>query len=78
MGAMIALFLVTEAVNVALGIIALRKTGHRLSPFWVPTLHLYFPMGALSAYKALWEVVTRPFYWDKTSHGVFDPVEPGA
>lgn len=67
-----ALFLVTELTNVALGCIALRRTRHRLSLLWVPTLQLYFPLGALASYKALWEVLRNPFYWDKTSHGKYD------
>jgi cellulose synthase/poly-beta-1,6-N-acetylglucosamine synthase-like glycosyltransferase len=71
--ALMVLFLATEAVNIAVGIVALAMTRHRLSPLWVPTLHLYFPLGALASYKAAWEMVTKPFYWDKTSHGVFAP-----
>jgi hypothetical protein len=26
-------------------------------------------MQALAAYKAFWELLRCPFYWDKTSHG---------
>lgn len=73
---LVGLFLVSEALNIATGIVALRRSGHRLSPLWVPTLHFYFPLAALAAYKALWEMVARPFYWDKTRHGLFDPGEP--
>jgi hypothetical protein len=32
-------------------------------------MHLYFPLGAFAAYKALYELAGRPFYWDKTAHG---------
>lgn len=70
--AVVGLFLITEATNLALGLAALRLTRHGFSRFWVPSLHLYFPLGALAAYKALWEALTKPFYWDKTSHGQFD------
>ncbi len=73
--AMIALFLLSEIVNIALGVIALRRSGHRLSPLWVPSLHLYFPLAVLAAYKGLWEMLARPFYWDKTRHGIFDPAD---
>ncbi len=66
------LFLATEAVTVGMGIFALRRTSHKLSLLWVPTLHIYYPLAALASYKALWELVTKPFYWDKTSHGIFD------
>ncbi|MDH2325522.1 glycosyltransferase [Cereibacter sp. SYSU M97828] len=69
---LIGLFLLTEAVNITLGILALRRTRHRLSPLWVPTLILYFPLATLSAYKALREMITAPFFWDKTQHGKFD------
>jgi cellulose synthase/poly-beta-1,6-N-acetylglucosamine synthase-like glycosyltransferase len=73
--AMIALFLLSEAVNITLGIVALKRTGHHLSPLWVVSLHLYFPLAVLAAYKGLWEMIARPFYWDKTHHGIYDPVE---
>jgi hypothetical protein len=31
---------------------------------------VYFTMGALASYKALYEMIVTPFYWDKTEHGV--------
>lgn len=65
-------FLLSELVNITMGVAGLRLSGQRLSPLWVPTLHLYFPLGVLAGYKALWEVLRRPFYWDKTTHGHFD------
>ena len=37
---------------------------------WTLTLPIYWPLGALAAYKALWEMIVRPFFWDKTEHGV--------
>jgi cellulose synthase/poly-beta-1,6-N-acetylglucosamine synthase-like glycosyltransferase len=70
--ATIAVLLLSEAVNLAVGIIGLRRTQHGLSAWWVPTMKLYFPLATVAAYKALMELVTRPFYWDKTSHGLFD------
>ncbi len=62
-------FLASEAINIALGLTGTRLAGHLTLRKWVPTLHLYFPLGALASYKALWEIVTKPFYWDKTAHG---------
>lgn len=81
--ALTALFLTSEAVNICLGVIGLRRAGKPVSALWVPTLHVYFPLGSLASIKALWELVRRPFYWDKTSHGHFDagavaPPLPGA
>ena len=66
------LFLATEAVTISMGMFALRRTKHKLSLLWVPTLHVYYPLAALASYKALLELITKPFYWDKTSHGIFD------
>ncbi len=63
------LFLLAEGLNLALGIVGLRRSGQKLSWLWVPTLAVYFPLQALAAYKALWELLRCPFYWDKTSHG---------
>ena len=36
---------------------------------WALTMPLYFPLGVLAIYKALYEVMVKPFYWDKTQHG---------
>jgi glycosyltransferase XagB len=65
-------FLVSELVNLVTGAVGLRRSGHGLSLLWVPTLKLYYPLATLAAYKGLAELVTRPFYWDKTTHGIFD------
>jgi hypothetical protein len=35
-------------------------------------MKVYFPLATLAAYKAMIELVTHPFYWDKTTHGIFD------
>ena len=65
------LFALAEALNIVLGVVGLRRSGQDLSQAWVPTLALYFPLQALAGYKALWELLRCPFYWDKTSHGAF-------
>ena len=73
--ALMGLFLVTEAVLLVVTLIALRLTPARINPLWALMLHLYFPLAALASYKAAWELINRPFYWDKTRHGLFDPPE---
>ncbi|WP_444462601.1 glycosyltransferase family 2 protein [Rhodobacter capsulatus] len=65
-------FVLTEIVNITVGAWAVRGKDHRHLIPWVPTLNLYFPLGALAGWKAIYEVITKPFYWDKTVHGVFD------
>ncbi len=65
-------FLLSELIAITTSAWACRGAEHRHLIKWVPTLHLYYPLGALAGWKALYELVARPFYWDKTSHGIFD------
>lgn len=62
----------TAALSIIFDIAGMRRTKHGLNPLWALTLTLYHPLATLAAYKALWELMTKPFYWDKTSHGHFD------
>ncbi|MEN9409080.1 MAG: hypothetical protein RL216_1054 [Pseudomonadota bacterium] len=64
-------FLMAEAIGTALTFIALRRSGQRINPLWIPALHAYFPLGTIAAAKAVVELLLRPFYWDKTQHGQF-------
>lgn len=68
----VALMILIALMILALDIIGLRRTCHRMNPLWAVTLVFYQPLATFAAYKALWEMLTRPFYWDKTSHGHFD------
>ncbi len=65
----VALFVGAEVANLTLNSVAVSGPRHRWLLPWVPTLHLYWPLGAVASYKALWEIVIRPFFWDKTDHG---------
>ncbi len=62
----------TAALTIFFDIAGMRRTQHELNPLWALTLTLYHPLATIAAYKALWELMTKPFYWDKTSHGHFD------
>ncbi|MFN5999272.1 MAG: glycosyltransferase [Paracoccaceae bacterium] len=68
-------FFLSEAANIIIGALGLGRTTHGLSLLWVLTLKLYYPLASLAAYKGLMELATRPFYWDKTTHGLFDPAD---
>ncbi|RYI15376.1 MAG: glycosyltransferase, partial [Acetobacteraceae bacterium] len=65
-------FFLSEVANILIGAIGLGRTKHGLSLIWVLTLKVYYPLASLAAYKGLIELATRPFYWDKTTHGLFD------
>jgi cellulose synthase/poly-beta-1,6-N-acetylglucosamine synthase-like glycosyltransferase len=68
-----AIFALTEATNLAIGIVGLSRSHHRGLAWWVPTMHLYFPLGTFAAWKGVAEIALRPYYWDKTAHGFSPP-----
>jgi glycosyltransferase XagB len=66
------------AVNLALGVMSLRGTGHRglwLHAIFVP---LYWLCVSAAAYRAVWQLIRAPFYWEKTEHGVSRTLKPAA
>ena len=64
------IFIFTEFVNISVRMAAsLRANKRHLLP-WVPSLYCYFPLATFAAVKGLSELLTKPFYWDKTAHGV--------
>jgi cellulose synthase/poly-beta-1,6-N-acetylglucosamine synthase-like glycosyltransferase len=72
------IFLLSEIIGITVSAIAVSSAGKRDLIKWSPTLHLYFPLAALAAYKGVIELATKPFYWEKTSHGIFAPTQPAA
>ncbi|WP_300056270.1 glycosyltransferase family 2 protein [uncultured Roseobacter sp.] len=64
------LFIVSELLSLAMGLYAVSGRAHRHLTPYVPTMMVYFTLGAVAAYKALWEMIRAPFFWDKTQHGV--------
>lgn len=64
------MFLTLELLNIAIYATAVCSRKHRALLPWAPLMHVYSPLGALAAYKALYELLFRPFFWDKTAHGL--------
>jgi len=53
-----------------LSMLAVAKRQHyRLLPHAL-TMPGYWFLQSVAAYKALWQLITRPFYWEKTFHGI--------
>lgn len=69
-------FLASEVLGIVVSAIAVTSIGKPELIKWTPTLHLYFPLAVIAAYKGVIELATKPFYWDKTAHGVFAPTLP--
>ena len=72
-GGLLALFLLTELISLLIGFVAVGRTQHERLMQWVPMTMFYYPMGVFAVYKAWSELVFKPFYWDKTTHGVSQP-----
>ncbi len=66
-------FLMSEIIGIIIAAFAARRAGKSWLMVWAPTLHVYFILASFAVYKALIEIVTKPYYWDKTVHGVFQP-----
>lgn len=69
------LFVLSELVGLAVAAVGVRKAGKAWLMPWAITLQFYFPLAALAAYKGLFELASKPFYWDKTAHGVLLPAD---
>ncbi len=70
--ALIALFLIAEIATLSASFIALAEAKKRSLWPWVPSLILYYPLATFAAFKGLSEILFKPFYWDKTAHGLHD------
>ena len=68
--ALIVLFFIAEILTITMGMTAVCAPNRRHLMKWVLTMPLYFTLGTLASYKALYEMIVTPFYWDKTEHGV--------
>lgn len=64
------LFILSEVLNLLIACVAVSRPGHRHLLGWTLTLPAYFPLGTLAAFKAVYEFISSPFYWDKTQHGI--------
>ncbi|GAA2518277.1 glycosyltransferase [Rarobacter incanus] len=48
---------------------AFRRHRYSLVP-WAILNPLYWLLHSIAAYKALWQLITKPHYWEKTEHGL--------
>ncbi|MBB5723327.1 cellulose synthase/poly-beta-1,6-N-acetylglucosamine synthase-like glycosyltransferase [Loktanella ponticola] len=76
--AVVGMFVFSELTNMFVLALGVTKAKKMWLIKWIPTVHLYFPMAAIAAYKGFYELTFKPFYWDKTTHGVLLPPAPTA
>ncbi|MFQ5624298.1 MAG: glycosyltransferase family 2 protein [Paracoccaceae bacterium] len=62
--------LVGQSVMLSLVAVAVSGGGRRRLAPWILLLPIYWPLGAVAAYKALFELFAAPFHWRKTRHGL--------
>jgi cellulose synthase/poly-beta-1,6-N-acetylglucosamine synthase-like glycosyltransferase len=48
---------------------AVKRRNTALLPYAL-TVPGYWLLQSVAAYKALWQLITNPFYWEKTTHGI--------
>jgi cellulose synthase/poly-beta-1,6-N-acetylglucosamine synthase-like glycosyltransferase len=69
----LALFIVGAPLSIFVGLVATQALG---KPYlwWAALLApLYWLLQSVAALKALYQLVFRPFFWEKTVHGLTDP-----
>ena len=56
---------------------AAKRHQFRLLPYAL-TVPLYWGLMSIAGYKGLWQLIRKPFYWEKTTHGItkYNPAEP--
>ena len=58
---------------------AFKRRLYKLAPYAF-TVPAYWIMQSIAGYRALWQLIAKPFYWEKTVHGLSRhvPVEPNS
>ena len=64
------------AVNLALGVMSLHGTRHKGLWLHVVFIPVYWLFVSAAAYRAVWQLIRAPFYWEKTEHGVSSQLKP--
>lgn len=70
-------FLVGNILMVYLNMMGPYKRGSFWLVGWALLNPVYWLLHSVASYKALWQLVTRPHYWEKTEHGLSTYEHPG-
>jgi cellulose synthase/poly-beta-1,6-N-acetylglucosamine synthase-like glycosyltransferase len=68
-----AIFALSGLLGMAFGLGGLMLSRQAINPLWLLTMALYNSLATLAAWKAAYEMFCRPFWWDKTRHGLSAP-----
>jgi cellulose synthase/poly-beta-1,6-N-acetylglucosamine synthase-like glycosyltransferase len=75
-GLLVALLVSGTVLSLAIALAATRAAHLRGLRPWVLTVEFYYLCATLSAWRAVSEMLLRPFWWAKTRHGGFGGAEP--
>jgi cellulose synthase/poly-beta-1,6-N-acetylglucosamine synthase-like glycosyltransferase len=62
--------LVGNAIGIYLNLVAVFRRGYYDLAFYALLNPIYWQLHSIAAYMALWQLFTKPFYWEKTVHGI--------
>lgn len=62
--------LVGNAIGIYLNLVAVFRRGYYDLAFYALLNPIYWQLHSIAAYMALWQLFTKPFYWEKTIHGL--------
>ncbi|MGB0385753.1 MAG: glycosyltransferase [Ardenticatenaceae bacterium] len=62
--------LVGNGLMIYLNMLAVFKRRYYGLTFWALLNPLYWVLHSIASYKALWQLFTNPFFWEKTHHGI--------
>ena len=68
-------FVIGSAVMVYLSMMGPYKRGTFNLSLWALLNPIYWLLHSIAAYKGLWQLITRPHYWEKTNHGLTTRVD---
>ena len=63
-------FIIGNTVMVYLSMMGPYKRGTFALILWAVLNPLYWILHSIASYKGLWQLLTRPHYWEKTEHGL--------
>ena len=63
-------FVLGNSLMVYLSMMGPFKRGNFNLVLWALLNPVYWVLHSIASYKALWQLVTRPHYWEKTEHGL--------
>ncbi|WP_344752120.1 glycosyltransferase [Gryllotalpicola koreensis] len=69
-------FTVGNAVMIYVNMMGPFKRGRYYLVPWAILNPLYWVLHSIAAYKAVWQLITRPHYWEKTEHGLTTYARP--